>query len=114
MHLHQLHDWLRGFDLAVSSISSGLCWSLAVAHWQPEGLALVLFLLFLHKAKLVELVVVERTDVALSAKLKLLDLAVFLLLGAAQLIQIEMCPVQESIWVPIWCLLLAQIASVFL
>lgn len=48
VHLHQLHDWLRSLDVAVSSIPSGFSWSLAVVRWQSEGLALLLFLLFLH------------------------------------------------------------------
>ena len=50
----------------------------------------MLFLLFLHKTELVELVVIERTHIALSTKLKLLlfYLVILLLLSAAHLIQI--------------------------
>ena len=114
MHLHQLHDWLSSLDVAVSSVPSGFSWSLAVVCWQSEGLALLLFLLFLHEAKLVELIVVECADIALITKLKLIDVAEVLLLSTAQLVQIEMCTIQESVWVPVWCLLVAQVASIFL
>jgi len=114
VHLHQLHDWLSSLDVAVSSISSCFSWSLAVVHRQSEGLAFLLFLLFLHEAKLVELIVVECADIALITKLELVHVAIFLLLSTAQLVEIEMCSIQESVWVPIWRLLVAQIASVFL
>lgn len=114
MHLHQLHDWLSGLNVAVSSVPSGFSWSLTVVCWQSEGLALLLLLLLLHEAKLVELIVVECADIALITKLKLLHMVIVLLLSTSQLVQIEMCTIQESVWVAIWCLLIAQVASIFL
>jgi|TARA_B110000285_G_scaffold210962_1_gene253269 hypothetical protein len=83
VHLHQLHDWLSSLDVAVSSVSPGFSWSLAVVRWQSEGLALLLFLLFLHQAKLVELIVVECADIALITKLELVHVVVVLLLSTA-------------------------------
>ena len=83
VHLHQLHDWLSSLDVAVSSVPPGFSWSLAVVCWQSERLALLLFLLFFQQAKLVELIVIECTDIALITKLKLVHLVVLLLLSTA-------------------------------
>lgn len=112
MHLHQLHDWLSSLDVAVSSVPPSFSWSLAVVRWQSERLAFLLFLLF-FQAKLVELIVIECTNILIS-KLVLVYVVVVLLLSTSQLVQIEMCTIQESVWVPIWSLLVAQITSIFL
>lgn len=81
MHLHQLHDWLSSLDVAVSSVPPSFSWSLAVVRWQSERLAFLLFLLF-FQAKLVELIVIECTNILIS-KLVLVHVVVVLLLSTS-------------------------------
>lgn len=105
MHLHDLHDWLLHLDLLADreiawvSLVSRCC----LMIWNPQGLRLIL--------SLFNVIIVKRWHIVLAL---LINLIVILLVRRWELVHVDVCPIQEGVWMCTWSFLLAQVATNFL